>query len=190
MLNLKMKKHAGAIKTSILAIALSTLSLTTNAALPVNSQAPSFNANAALAGNSFSFSLDKALKKGPVVLYFFPVAFSSACTLEAHAFAEASDDFNKKGATVFGITSGNVEKIKEFSEQACRNKFAIIADPSAKIAKEYDSLMNAKDKMLSNRTSYVIAPDHKILLAYTDDNPEHHIQKTMDAVTQWHKNNK
>lgn len=191
MSHLKSKKNAGLIKTSILAAAFTVCSFNLHAALPVNSAAPSFNADASLAGKSFAFSLDKALKKGPVVLYFFPVAFSSGCTLEAHAFAEASDAFNAKGATVFGITSGNVEKIKEFSEQECRNKFAVIADPGAKIAKRYDSLMTTKDnKVLSNRTSYVIAPDHKILLAYTDANPEKHIEKTMEAVTQWHKNKK
>lgn len=187
----KTKKNAGLIKTLILTATFTACSFNLYAALPVNSTAPSFNANASLAGKSFSFSLDQALKKGPVVLYFFPVAFSSGCTLEAHAFAEASDQFNAKGATVFGITSGNVEKIKEFSQEACRNKFAVIADPGAKIAKNYDSLMTTKDnKLLSNRTSYVIAPNHKILLAYTDANPEKHIEKTMQAVTEWHKNKK
>ncbi|SDC10466.1 peroxiredoxin [Acinetobacter boissieri] len=187
MINFNTKKRSSLITTSMLAVSLGVASLATHAALPINSTAPSFTANAALAGKDFSFSLDKALKKGPVVLYFFPVAFSSGCTLEAHAFAEASDSFNAKGATVYGITAGNVEKIKEFSAQECRNKFAIIADPGAKIAKEYDSLMVGKDKLLSNRTSYVITPDHKVLMSYTDSNPEMHIHKTMDAVTEWQK---
>lgn len=187
MIQLNIKKCS-----SILGVIFSMASSVTltHAALPTNSIAPSFTANAALAGKKFNFSLDKALKKGPVVLYFFPVAFSSGCTLEAHAFAEASDNFNAKGATVYGITAGNVEKIEEFSSQECRNKFAIIADPGAKIAKEYDSLMVNKDKLLSNRTSYVITPNHKVFMSYTDSNPEMHIQKSMDAVIEWQKKQK
>lgn len=157
------------------------------AALPEGAKAPDFQLDAALAGKPMTFSLAKALQNGPVVLYFFPAAFTQGCTLEAHEFAEATDAFRKLNATVVGVTAGNAERVAEFSKLECRDKFAVAADPGAKIAAEYKTQFQAKDgKMLSDRTSFVIAPGGKILLSYTDRNPELHIQKTMDAVKAWH----
>jgi len=156
-----------------------------HAALPTGSQAPDFKLQGALAGKPLTFSLQQALQKGPVVLYFFPAAFSKGCTIEAHAFAEATDDFKKLGATVVGVTAGNTDQVDEFSKLECRDKFTVTADPGAKVAAQYDSLMKMNGKTLSDRTSYVIAPDGKILLSYTDRNPETHIQKTMEAVKQY-----
>lgn len=159
-----------------------------HAALPVGAQAPGFELQAVLAGKPLTFSLQQALKKGPVVLYFFPAAFSKGCTIEAHDFAEATDDFNKLGATVVGVTAGNVDQVDEFSKLECRDKFTVAADPGAKIAAQYQTLMEMKGKTLSDRTSFVIAPDGKILLSYTDRNPEAHIQKTMEAVKHYTEN--
>ena len=139
------------------------------AALPVGATAP-------------DFELQQALKRGPVVLYFFPAAFTTGCTIEAHDFADATDAFNRMGATVIGVTAGNVERVTEFSKVACRDKFAVAADPGAKIAARYDALMDVPGRTLSNRTSFVIAPDGKILLSYTDGDPDNHIQKALDAV--------
>lgn len=156
-----------------------------HAALPTGSQAPDFKLQGALAGKQLTFSLQQALQKGPVVLYFFPAAFSKGCTIEAHAFAEATDDFKKLGATVVGVTAGNTDQVDEFSKLECRDKFTVTADPGAKVAAQYDTLMKMNGKTLSDRTSYVIAPDGKILLSYTDRNPETHIQKTMEAVKQY-----
>lgn len=171
---------------SLASAALLSLSATSVfAALPVGAQAPDFQLQGALAGKPLTFSLQQALQKGPVVLYFFPAAFTKGCTLEAHAFAEATDDFKKLGATVVGVTAGNVEQIDEFSKLECRDKFAVAADPGAKVAAQYETLMQLKGKTLSDRTSYVIAPDGKILLSYTDRNPDLHIQKTMAAVKQY-----
>lgn len=158
------------------------------AALPEGAKAPDFRLDAALAGKPMPFSLAKALQKGPVVLYFFPAAFTQGCTLEAHAFAEATDDFSKLNATVIGVTAGNADRVAEFSKLECRDKFAVAADPGAKVAAEYQTQFRTKDgKALSERTSFVIAPDGKILLSYTDPNPELHIQKTMGAVKAWHE---
>lgn len=158
------------------------------AALPVGAAAPDFRLDAALAGKPMSFSLTKALQQGPVVLYFFPAAFTQGCTVEAHAFAEATDDFHKLKATVIGVTAGNADRVAEFSKLECRDKFAVAADPGAKVAAEYQTQFRTKDgKALSERTSFVIAPDGKILLSYTDPNPELHIQKTMSAVKAWHE---
>ena len=170
-----------------LAIAAAALLATApaGAALAPGAKAPDFSTQAALAGKPFAFSLAQALKKGPVVLYFFPAAFTKGCTLEAHAFAEATDDFRKLGATVVGVTAGNVDQVDEFSKLECRDKFAVAADPGAKVAAEYQTLMQMNGKTVSDRTSFVIAPDGKILLSYTDRNPDEHIQKTMDAVKKY-----
>jgi peroxiredoxin Q/BCP len=150
------------------------------AALKVGDKAPDFTAKAALAGKDFDFKLAKALKKGPVVLYFFPAAYTSGCTAEAHEFAEATPEFEKLGATVIGVTAGNVDRIKDFSKEHCRDKFAV-ASADAALVKSYDVALAVKPEW-SNRTSYVIAPDHKILMAYTDGNFAGHVTQTMDAV--------
>lgn len=150
------------------------------AALKPGAKAPDFTAPAALAGKDYSFTLSKALKKGPVVLYFFPAAYTAGCTAEAHEFAEATPDFEKLGATVIGVTAGNVDKIKAFSKEHCRDKFAVAAAPAG-LVKAYDVALPMPGGW-SNRTSYVIAPDGKILMAYTDGNFAGHVSKTMDAV--------
>jgi peroxiredoxin len=158
------------------------------AALPEGAKAPDFQLDAALAGKPTTFALGKALRQGPVVLYFFPAAFTQGCTLEAHEFAEATDDFRKLNATVIGVTAGNADRVAEFSKLECRDKFAVAADPGAKVAALYHTQFTTKDgKALSERTSFVIAPDGKILLSYTDPNPELHIKKAMIAVEAWHK---
>jgi peroxiredoxin len=159
-----------------------------HAALKEGAAAPDFKTSAALGGKTFDFKLSDALKKGPVVLYFFPAAFTSGCTKEAHDFAEATEDFNKLGATVVGITAGNVERVAEFSKVECRDKFAVAADPGAKIAKTYDSVLPIMG--VSDRTSYVIAPNGKVVFAYTAMSAEHHVEKTMDAVKAWKSANK
>lgn len=160
-----------------------------HAALAVGTKAPDFAVKAALGGKAFDFSLAKALKKGPVVLYFFPAAFTPGCTIEAHEFADATDKFAEMGATVIGVTSGNADRVTEFSSVECRNKFAVAADPDQKVIKAYDAVLQKKPEY-SDRTSYVIAPDHTILLAYTDLNPDKHVDLTMEAVKKWHDEHK
>ncbi|GAA5016114.1 alkyl hydroperoxide reductase [Massilia sp. JS1662] len=157
------------------------------AALPEGAKAPDFQLQAALAGKPMTFSLAQALRQGPVVLYFFPAAFTQGCTVEAHEFAEATDEFRKLNATVIGVTAGNADRVAEFSKLECRDKFAVAADPGARVAGEYQTRFKTKGgTLLSERTSFVIAPDGKILLSYTDANPEQHIKKTMSAVKAWH----
>lgn len=156
--------------------------MTAFAALPQGATAPQFTLTAALAGKPTTFDLGQALRRGPVVLYFFPAAFTAGCTIEAHRFAEATPEFEKLGATVVGVTAGNIERVEEFSSAECRDKFAVAADPGAKVAAKFDATMQADGRILSNRTSFVIAPDGKILLSYTDRSPEKHVQMAMDAV--------
>ncbi len=167
---------------AIVALLVLIISGTALAALPQGAQAPDFTLQGALGGKPLTFSLKQALQDGPVVLYFFPAAFTKGCTIEAHAFAEATDKFKAMHATVIGVTAGNVDRVAEFSKGECRNKFAVAADPGAKIAARYDTQMVHDGQTLSDRTSYVIAPNGKILMSLTDKDPMVHVEKTLDAV--------
>jgi peroxiredoxin len=155
-----------------------------HAALKVGAAAPDFSAQASQAGKTFPFKLSEALKKGPVVLYFFPAAFTSGCTIEAHLFAEAVGEYAKLGATVIGVTAGNIDRLAEFSVSECRSKFAVAADPNAAIAKTYDSTL-AIYPGHSDRTSYVIAPDDKVIFVYSDLKPDEHVTRTLAALKAW-----
>ena len=159
------------------------------AALQTGVQAPDFTTQATLAGKPFTFSLADALKKGPVVLYFYPAAFTPGCTLEAHDFAEATDKFKALGATVIGVSHDPIEKLNKFSVSECRNKFAVASDADQKITKEYDAVLAAKPEY-ANRTSYVIAPTGKIIYEYTAMDPDQHVGNTMAAVQKWQADHK
>ena len=151
------------------------------AALSVGAAAPDFSAQASQAGKQFPFHLADALKKGPVVLYFFPAAFTSGCTIEAHEFAAASDDYKALGATLIGVTAGNIDRLTEFSVSECRSKFPVAADPGAKIAGDYKSTL-AIYPGHSDRTSYVIAPSGKVIFVYSNLGAEQHVAKTLEAL--------
>jgi peroxiredoxin len=153
------------------------------AALKVGAQAPDFTAPAYLAGKPFTFKLADALKKGPVVVYFFPAAHTSGCNLEAHLFSQAIDQFKAQGATVIGVTAGNVDQLADFSKETehCGGKFPVAADPGAKLARQYDAVLAQKPEW-SDRTSYVIAPSGSIVHVYSDLNPNKHVSETLAAV--------
>lgn len=153
------------------------------AALKVGSKAPDFSTQATLAGQPFQFALGDALKKGPVVLYFYPAAFTKGCTVEAHLFAEASDEFKALGATVIGVSKDDIDTLNKFSVSECRNKFAVAADPDLKIAKSFD----AKIPLVgySDRTSFVILPDATVSYAYSAMSPDKHVANTLAAVREW-----
>ena len=154
------------------------------AALPNGHAAPDFTTQATLAGKPFTFSLADALKKGPVVLYFYPAAFTPGCTVEAHDFAEATDKFKALGATVIGVSHDSIDTLNKFSVSECRNKFAVAADTDQSIMKAYDAVLAIKPEY-ANRTSYVIAPDGHILAQYTDLDPTRHVDLMMDAIKTW-----
>ncbi|MBL6752488.1 MAG: peroxiredoxin, partial [Nevskia sp.] len=141
------------------------------AALHEGDKAPDFTAPASIGGKVFSFSLAQALKKGPVVLYFYPAAFTPGCTIEAHDFAEAIDRYSALGATVIGVSHDDIEKLNKFSVSECRSKFAVAADTDQHIMKSYDAVLAIKPEY-ANRTSYVIAPDGTVFYAYTDLKPD------------------
>ncbi|VVD69965.1 peroxiredoxin [Pandoraea aquatica] len=157
-----------------------------HAALKDGAAAPDFKAQASLGGKVFTFSLADALKQGPVVLYFYPAAFTTGCTIEAHDFAEATDKFKEMGATVIGVSHDNIDTLNKFSVSECRSKFAVAADTDQKIMKAYDAVLALKPD-IANRISYVIAPDGKVIYSYVSMDPDKHVQNTMAAVRKWHE---
>ena len=169
-------------RPALLAICLA-LSLPAFAALKPGSKAPMFEAPAYLAGKPFTFKLADALKRGPVVVYFFPAAHTPGCNLEAHLFSEAIGKFKAAHATVIGVTAGNTDQLAAFSTETehCGGKFAVAADPGAKIAAQYDAILDKKPEW-SNRTSYAIAPDGTIAAVHSDLNPNLHVKAMLDAV--------
>ncbi|MEI9965695.1 MAG: peroxiredoxin [Caulobacteraceae bacterium] len=159
------------------------------AALPVGAKAPPFAAQASMGGKVFKFDLAHALKKGPVVLYFYPAAFTPGCTIEAHEFADATPDFQKLHATVIGVSKDGIDKLNKFSVSECRSKFPVAADPDGTVIKAYDVVWSPPGApasvQLANRTSYVITPDGRVAYEYTSLDPSKHVENTMAAVKAW-----
>ncbi|MBX3482267.1 peroxiredoxin [Phenylobacterium sp.] len=170
-------------RIALAAAAIAVLATPAAAALKPGDKAPNFTAPGYLAGDPVQLSLAEALKKGPVVLYFFPSAYTKGCNLEAHLFSEAADQFKAQKATVIGVTAGAVDRLAQFSKDTehCGGKFAVAADPGAKIARSYDSVLTVKPDW-SDRTSYVIAPNGTILHAYSKLDPSQHVEETLGAV--------
>jgi peroxiredoxin len=156
------------------------------AALKVGARAPDFTAQASQAGKPFTFSLKKQLKKGPVVLYFYPAAFTSGCNAEAHAFADATPRFAALGATVIGVSHDGLDKLNKFSADTryCSGKFPVVADPQGTVIKSYDAVLAAHPEY-ANRTSYVIAPGGTVLYEYTAMDPTQHVDNTLAALKAW-----
>ena len=158
------------------------------AALKPGDAAPDFTAQAAVGGKDFSFSLAEALKRGPVVLYFYPKSFTKGCTIEAHEFAAAAESFAKAGASLIGMSRDTIETQRKFSTEACRDKFPVAADPTLKVIRAYDAQrigLTASGQEIADRISYVIAPDGKVIYAYSDAAPDKHIENTLAVVRQW-----
>jgi len=154
------------------------------AALDVGDAAPNFTAQAALGGKVFKFTLADSLAKGPVVLYFFPAAFSVGCSIEAHEFAEAINKFESFGATVIGVSTDDIDTLGKFSVQACQGKFPVASDNTQNVMKSYDAAMALRPEY-ANRVSYVIAPNGKVIYNYQNLNPSRHVEKTLAAVKDW-----
>lgn len=154
------------------------------AALDIGEVAPDFTVPASLSGNTITFTLSQALRKGPVVLYFFPAAFSVGCSIEAHAFAEAIADFESVGATVVGMSGDDINTLVKFSMQDCRGQFVVASDQNKTVMKSYDAVM-ASHPDFANRISYVIAPDSTVIYQYTSLNPGSHVKKVLAAVREW-----
>jgi peroxiredoxin len=154
------------------------------ATLQSGAAAPDFATQATLGGKEFAFHLADALKQGPVVLYFYPAAFTPGCTEEAHEFADAVPKFAALHATVIGVSMDGIEKLDKFSVLECRSKFPVASDKSGNISKSYEAVLSGALGYAS-RTSYVIAPDGRIIYAYDAMDPSGHVGNTLKAVSDW-----
>jgi thioredoxin-dependent peroxiredoxin len=170
------------------------------AALAVGDPAPDFSAPASLAGKQFTFSLETALKRGPVVVYFYPSAYTKGCDLEAHTFAEQKDKFDAAGATIIGVSSDSIARLDVFSADPnyCAGKFPVASDSDGKIAACYnlttmapkpgmtDVRGEAIDHSFVERVTFVIGKDHKVIARFSskDDNltPDAHVAKSLEIV--------
>lgn len=189
------------MKKVLLGVALSALiALPVLAALKVGDMAPDFSARGSLAGKEFDFSLAKALAKGPVVVYFFPSAYTKGCDLEAHTFSTEKDKFDAAGASIIGVSADSIARLDRFSADPdyCAGKFPVASDVDKKIANSYnlnaatpksgmlDVQGNAVDHDLIERQTFVIGKDHKIVAAFSskDDNlsPDQHVAKSLEIV--------
>jgi peroxiredoxin Q/BCP len=189
------------MKTLCLGLVLTgLLSLPVAAALKPADQAPDFSARASLAGKEFGFSLQDALKKGPVVVYFYPSAYTQGCDIEAHAFAQDKEKFDAAGATIIGVSADSITRLNQFSAdpEYCAGKFPVASDPDHKISSSYNLNASAVragmkdvrgveiDHEFVERTTFVIGRDHKVVatLSSADDKikPAEHVQKALEIV--------
>ena len=166
------------------------------AALPVGTAAPTFKTQASLAGKEFTYDLTKALKKGPVVVYFYPGAFTGGCNIQAHTFAEDMDKFKSAGATVIGVSLDKIETLNAFSSdpQYCAGKLPVASDADGSIAKNYDlKVMDGRpgmkdsrgidlDHKFAERTTFIVTKDGKIAATVGGVSPAENVEKTLAIV--------
>ena len=175
-----MMRHALIITAALAAM---TLSVPGSAALQQGAQAPEIVTTGALAGRDFDFDLKQALRQGPVVLYFFPKAFTQGCTLEANAFAEAMGEFKAAGAQVVGLSADDIGTLRRFSTEECRDAFPVARATDRTIdAYDVGFSRDGKDTGLTDRTSYVIAPDGRIVMVHSDLDWREHVSRSLAAV--------
>ena len=169
------------MRNMLLALAAASFAATPAiAALPVGAKAPDFTTTGALGGKPFKLHLARELKKGPVVLYFFPKAFTSGCTAEAHPFSESIGEFKKAGAEVIGMSADGLPTLEQFSVKECRNAFPV-ATATPATQKAYDVAWAAHPG-ITTRTSYVIDRNGKIVMVHDDLDFSQHVAKTLAAV--------
>jgi peroxiredoxin len=180
-----MRKSMGSphVKKLIACVLLASTVTPAFAALKVGEKAPDFTAPATLGGKEFTFHLADALKKGPVVVYFYPAAFTKGCTVEAHDFAAAMPQYQALGAGVIGVSHDDIATLNKFSVGECQSKFPVAADQDRHIMKNYDAALGLLTAYAS-RTSYVVSQDGRIAFAYSDLDPEGHVSKTLKAVAE------
>jgi peroxiredoxin Q/BCP len=152
-----------------------------HAALDIGEPVPPFTAAAALGGKTFRYSLPEALAKGPVIVYFFPSADSNACSIEAHAFAEAIDQFTALGASVIGVSADGIDVLQRFSVRSCNSRFPVASDEAMTVIRGFDAVMQTRPDF-ANRLSYVIAQDAKVAYYYQNLNPERHVERMLAAL--------
>jgi peroxiredoxin Q/BCP len=171
------------IRHALAALSLFALPAAGFAALPVGAAAPDFTTTGALAGKPFKLHLKDQLRHGPLVLYFYPKAFTDGCTAEAHAFSDASADFKKLGARVVGLSADGLDTLKRFSVEECRNAFPVATAVPATLD-AYDARLKP-GAAYASRTSYVIAPDGKVISAYSNMDFKGHVPNALAALREW-----
>ena len=185
-------------KLIIASLLAATVVLPASAALKEGDAAPAFKAQASQAGKAFAFSLKDALKKGPVVVYFYPSAFTGGCNIQAHTFAVNHDKFSAAGATVVGVSLDSIARLNEFSADPnyCAGKFPVAADANGDIAKSYDLAIREIaagkkdtrgieiDHAAAERTTFIITPDGKIAATVGGLTPEANVEKALATVQQ------
>jgi thioredoxin-dependent peroxiredoxin len=179
---------------------MSVVALPAMAALKVGDSAPRFTAQASRAGKDFTFSLKKALRKGPVVVYFYPSAYTGGCDIEAHSFAVDSEKFAAAGATIIGVSLDSIERLNDFSADPkyCAGKFPTASDTGGAISKSYDVAVQQGPAGLkdvrgvaighgfADRTTFVIARDGRIVSVISKVSPSEHVAKALEVVRQLH----
>lgn len=159
------------------------LALPAHAALPVGAKAPNIVTTGAVGGKAFRLRLNEQLRKGPVVLYFFPKAFTKGCTLESRAFSERIGEFKQAGAQVIGMSADDLPTLKRFSVEECRSAFPVASADNATI-KAYDVAMPVVNRVsrMTNRTSYVIDRKGRIAFVHSDLDYSEHVAQSLAAV--------
>ena len=165
---------------SLLLLSAAMVAQPISAALPVGTKAPDFATTGAIGGKPFKLHLKDQLRHGPLVLYFFPKAFTQGCTLEAKAFADAMPEFRKAGARVVGMSADDLPTLQRFSTEACRSAFPVATASPATI-KAYDVVLKQKPE-LTDRTSYVIDKKGRIVMVHSELDWKDHVAKTLAAV--------
>lgn len=172
------------------------VSLPAAAALKQGDAAPDFKAQASLAGKAFTFSLKDSLKKGPVVVYFYPSAYTGGCNIQAHTFAEKSDEFAAAGATIIGVSLDSIDRLNDFSADPdyCAGKFPVASDKDGKISKSYDLAVREAsagkkdsrgveiDHGFAERTTFIVTPDGKIASTLGGLAPAANVEQALQAV--------
>ncbi|MEO5493899.1 MAG: peroxiredoxin [Sphingomonas sp.] len=177
------------MRLRLLALPLAFAAVPAVAALSPGAVAPDFTTRGAIDGKIFRLTLSQQLKKGPVVLYFFPAAYTGGCNQEAHDFSEAVPQFRAAGATVIGMSTDTIDRLAKFSQEKCAGKFAV-ASAGPRVVKAYDvdlgrmapDVETKKLRAVTNRTSYVIARDGKITFVHSDLSAADHVRLTLEAV--------
>jgi peroxiredoxin len=195
-----MKKHLMGLVATTTFVAASLLTTSAFAALGAGAKAPDFTAEASQAGKDFSFSLKSALGKGPVVVYFYPAAYTGGCDIEAHTFATQKEKFDAAGATIIGVSADSIQRLNTFSSDPayCAGKFPVASDADGRIAASYGLKLQAavagatdvRGKAIDHgfipRTTFVIDRDGKIVAAWSSEadhlRPQDHVSKSLALV--------
>ena len=184
------------MKNVFLAPLLLALAVPASAALKSGDAAPEFTAQASLAGKASDYSLKDALRKGPVVVYFYPSAYTKGCNVQAHAFAESHEKFAAAGASIIGVSLDSIQRLNDFSKdpEYCNSKFPVASDVGGKIAKSYDlSVQQGRaglkdtrgvdiDHDFAERTTFIVSPDGHVAATIGGMSPQANVEKALEAV--------